>query len=74
MDGPEPHVGGVGVAARRQEMGVRVSDPGDGPVAHPAHPAVQDGGLAQDGRHVPGLGGVKHRDRLLLLLENISEN
>ena len=64
MNGPEPHVRGVGVPPRRQEVSVRVSDPGDRPVADPADPAVEDGGLPQDGRHVPGLSRVKHRDWL----------
>ena len=68
MDGPEPHVRGVGVSPCRQEVSVRMSDPGDCPVAHPAHPTVEDGGLAQDGRDVPGVSGVKHRDWLGLMV------
>ena len=68
MNGPEPHVRGVGVPPRRQEVSVRVSDPGDRPVPHPAHPTIEDGGLTQDGRHVPGLSGVKHRDWLLVVV------
>ena len=69
VDGPEPHVRGVGVPARRQEVGVGVPDPGDRPVAHPAHPAVEEGRLAQDGRDVPRLGGVEHRVRLVVVVD-----
>ena len=67
VDGPEPHVGGVGVPARRQEVGVLVPDPGDGPVGHTRHAAVEDGRLAEDRRDVPRVLGVKDRLRLTVV-------
>ena len=36
-------------------MRVLVPDPGDSLVTHPGHAAVEDGGLAEDGRHIPAL-------------------
>ena len=67
VDGPEPHVGGVGVPARRQQVGVLVPDPGDGPVGHARHAAVEDGRLAEDCRDVPRVLGVKDRLRLTVV-------
>ena len=42
-------------------------DPGHGLVAHPGHAAVEDGGLAEDGRHVPALVPDELRPRALLV-------
>ena len=50
-----------------EEVRVLVPDPGDGLVAHPGHAAVEDGGLAEDGRHVPALGPDKLRPLPLLV-------
>ena len=48
-------------------MRVLVPDPGHRLVAHPGHAAVEDGGLAEDGRHVPTLGPDELRPRPLLV-------
>ena len=53
--------------ARRQEVSVLMADPGHGLVAHPGHAAVEDGGLAEDGRHVPALVPDELRPRALLV-------
>ena len=55
--------------ARSKEVRVLVPDPGHGLVAHPGHAAVEDGGLAQDGRHVPALRPDELRPRGLLVTE-----
>lgn len=53
--------------ARREEVSVLVPDPGHRLVAHPGHATVEDGGLAEDGRHVPALGPDELRPRALLV-------
>ena len=53
--------------ARSQEVRVLVPDPGHRLVAHPGHAAIEEGGLAQDGRHVPALRPDELRPRGLLV-------
>ena len=43
------------VPASGEEVGIPVSEPAHRPVPDPAHPAVEQGGLAQHRRHVPAL-------------------
>ena len=48
-------------------MRVLVPDPGDRLVPHTGHAAVEEGGLAEDRRHVPALGPDELRPRALQL-------
>ena len=58
VTGLVPQVGGVGVAAHRQQVEAVLLQPGDGPVAQPVHPAVQAGLQPGQGRHVGAVVGV----------------